>query len=87
MFTRQTGMPPHSYQTQLRINHAKVLLRDGHSLAEIASITGFADQSHLTRHFHRYVGVSPGRYASSFQLTQQDRSRQEPNMEMTIVPS
>ena len=87
MFTRQTGMPPHAYQTQLRINHAKVLLRAGHSLAEIASITGFADQSHLTRHFHRSVGVSPGRYASSFQFTPQERSRQQLNMEMTIVPS
>jgi AraC-like DNA-binding protein len=87
MFTRQTGLPPHAYQTQLRINHAKVLLRARHSLAEIASLTGFADQSHFTRHFHRSVGVSPGRYASSFQISQQERSRQQLSMETRIVPT
>lgn len=25
--------------------------------------TGFYDQSHLTRHFKRVVGIAPGRYA------------------------
>jgi AraC-like DNA-binding protein len=63
LFTRQIGIPPHAYQTQLRINRTKQLLRSGHALAEIAAMTGFADQSHLTRHFHRLVGVTPGRYA------------------------
>jgi AraC family transcriptional regulator len=32
------------------------------SLAQIATDAGFADQSHLTRTFRRFVGVSPERY-------------------------
>jgi AraC-like DNA-binding protein len=64
VFSQQTGMPPHAYQTQVRINHAKQLLRIRQPLSDIAATTGFADQSHLTRHFRRLVGVTPGRFLS-----------------------
>lgn len=63
LFRRETGMPPHAYQTQVRINRAKELLRQGLPLAGIALDTGFADQSHFARHFRRLVGVTPGRFA------------------------
>jgi AraC-like DNA-binding protein len=66
IFFRQTGLPPHAYQTQLRINRAKELLREQQSLCEVAIQTGFADQSHFTRQFRRLVGVTPGRYAAEF---------------------
>jgi AraC-like DNA-binding protein len=62
MFRQTVGMPPHAYQTQVRINRAKQLLRQRHPLSSVAFNTGFADQSHLTRHFHRLVGVTPGRF-------------------------
>lgn len=77
LFTETTGMPPHAYQTLLRINRAKELLRSGHSLSDVAASTGFADQSHFTRHFRRLVGVPPGRYSSAFQPKPQERSRRE----------
>jgi AraC-like DNA-binding protein len=64
VFCRETGMPPHAYQTQLRINRAKRLLCELRSLSEVALMTGFADQSHFTRQFRRLVGVTPGRFAS-----------------------
>lgn len=63
VFRREMGLPPHAYLTQLRIVQAKRLLAAGMSLPEVAQATGFSDQSHLTRHFKRQVGVSPGRYA------------------------
>jgi AraC-like DNA-binding protein len=31
-------------------------------VAEVAAACGLTDQSHLTRHFRRYLGVAPGRY-------------------------
>ena len=64
VFARELGMPPHAFQTQVRIVRAKALLRDGVPVAETAVRTGFFDQSHLTRHFARVVGVPPGRYRS-----------------------
>jgi AraC-like DNA-binding protein len=62
VFSEQTGMPPHQFQTQLRVSRAKSLLRQGWTIPQAASQTGFADQSHLTRHFKRLVGVTPGQF-------------------------
>ncbi len=61
-FSNETGFPPHAYQTQLRIIHAKRLLKRGESLSAVASRLGFADQSHFTRQFKRIVGTTPGQY-------------------------
>jgi AraC-like DNA-binding protein len=62
VFAEQMGAPPHAFQTQLRVCRAKALLKEGWEISQAASQTGFADQSHLTRHFKRLVGVTPGRY-------------------------
>lgn len=65
VFRKQLGLPPHAYQVQLRIARAKALLRQKFPIAEVASRTGFADQSHLNRHFKRIVGITPGQFAGS----------------------
>jgi AraC-like DNA-binding protein len=62
-FRRATGIPPHAYLTQVRVERAKTLLRSALPLAVVAQRTGFADQSHLTRAFRRLVGVTPGVFA------------------------
>ena len=60
-FKASTGLAPHHWQMNLRINRAQQLLLDGElTLAQIALVTGFSEQSHLTRVFRRIVGVSPG---------------------------
>ncbi|MGB8932283.1 MAG: AraC family transcriptional regulator [Anaeromyxobacteraceae bacterium] len=61
-FTRAYGIPPHAWLVQQRVRRAKELLRAGQPLAEVAAALGFADQSHLTRHFKRLLGFTPGRY-------------------------
>ena len=61
-FRAQTGLPPHAYLNQLRVRRARSLLDDGLPATEVAALTGFADQAHLTRHFKRVVGVPPGAY-------------------------
>ncbi len=61
-FSRAFGLPPHSYLLQERVRRAQALLRAGLSPAEVAAEVGFADQSHLTRHFKRILGITPGRY-------------------------
>lgn len=62
IFRLQLGIPPHAYQVQRRIAYAKVLLRDNWPIADVAHQAGFADQSHLTRHFKRIVGTTPGQF-------------------------
>jgi AraC family transcriptional regulator len=60
-FKQSTGVPPYRWLMQQRIGRAKELLGSSKlSLAEIALICGFANQSHLTRVFQALVGASPG---------------------------
>jgi AraC-like DNA-binding protein len=62
-FTREFGLPPHQYLTSRRVDLARGLLLGGRPAGEAAVESGFYDQSHLTRHFRRVVGVNPGRFA------------------------
>ena len=62
-FKRTLGISPHAYQIARRIDRAKEFLATGEPAAHVAVRCGFADQSHLTRHFHRLVGVTPARFA------------------------
>ena len=62
-FKRSTGVPPYKWLTKIRIERAKVLLKDPRcELADIAQLCGFVDQSHFTRVFSRSEGYSPGRW-------------------------
>ena len=64
VFRKTTGLPPHSYHLQLRIEHAKRLLRSKISFAETALQSGFSDQSHFTNTFRRYTGATPSQYTN-----------------------
>jgi AraC family transcriptional regulator len=63
-FKAATGLPPHKYVIMRRVERAKELLQTNThlTLAEVAAHAGFSDQSHLSHHFKRHVGVTPGRY-------------------------
>ena len=62
-FRECSGVTPHAYQTNLRVEEARRRLAAGAAPAEVAAACGFADQPHLNRVFKRAVGVTPGRYA------------------------
>ena len=64
-FRAAFGFTPHRYLTQLRLGQARQLLRYGHDSGEVAHAVGFYDQSQMNRHFVRYYGTTPGRYARS----------------------
>jgi AraC-like DNA-binding protein len=64
-FHRELGLPPHSFQLNIRVLQARELLRRGRPPAEVALETGFYDQAHLTRVFKRAVGVPPQRFANA----------------------
>jgi AraC-like DNA-binding protein len=65
-FTREVGMPPHTYQVHVRVERARRLLQQGMSPVEVAGYVGFADQSHLARHFKRIMRLTPSEYALHF---------------------
>jgi AraC family transcriptional regulator len=60
-FRESTGQSPHRWLVERRLDKARSLLeRSSQPLKDIASACGFASQSHLTRAFARYVGMTPG---------------------------
>ena len=60
-FSRSTGLPPHRWLLERRVEMATQLLRDPvRSLVDIGLACGFASQSHFTRVFTAHVGRSPG---------------------------
>jgi AraC-like DNA-binding protein len=66
-FKKSVGLPPHTFLIQTRVKKAREMIAAGAKLAEAACAAGFTDQSHLTRHFKRITGVTPGQYSKSVQ--------------------
>jgi AraC family transcriptional regulator len=59
-FKQSTGLSPYQYLIKCRVDRAKELLQQkDSSIAQIAQAVGFANQSHLCRHFKRWMGASP----------------------------
>ncbi|MFD7991124.1 helix-turn-helix transcriptional regulator [Streptomyces mexicanus] len=61
-FSGAYGIAPHQYLMSRRVGRARRLLLDGVPPGEVAPVAGFYDQAHLTRHFKKLVGITPGRY-------------------------
>ncbi|QRY80948.1 AraC family transcriptional regulator [Pseudomonas sp. PDNC002] len=61
-FQKQVGLSPRQWSMQLRTRRAQALLRGGLQATEVAHALGFADQSHLNRHFRAAYAVAPGSF-------------------------
>jgi AraC-like DNA-binding protein len=60
LFKESTGQSPYQYVVEARVRKAKELLTTGKfTIIDVAHRVGFADQSHLTRHFKRVFGLPP----------------------------
>ena len=66
-FARLTGLTPHAYVIQRRLDAARSLIRNGCALADAAVEAGFSDQSHMHRIFVARHGFTPGAYAAAVQ--------------------
>lgn len=63
LFKQSTGLTPHQYILNYRVEEAKRLLRHtALDLAEMAQRLGFRDQSHFTARFRKATGATPKRW-------------------------
>lgn len=67
-FKKVVGMSPHSWLIQARLRKARACLLAGTAISESAMLAGFADQSHLNRHFKRALGITPGQFIQAHRL-------------------
>jgi len=58
---REFHTTPYALVIAMRVEAAEHLLRNGMSVVDAAQSAGFCDQSHLTRHFRRHLGVTPSK--------------------------
>ena len=61
-FKRVYGRTVCEYGRAVRLDWAAKQLLVGEPIGRVALDAGFADQSHFTRHFRLYTGVTPARY-------------------------
>lgn len=74
-FAQAHGLPPFAWLHRHRVCHAQALIAQGAGLAHAALDSGFADQSHLSRSFMRYLGYSPGTWQRAQQAHQPNQAR------------
>ena len=66
LFKSQMNLTPRSYLLNVKINRAKELLKDGHSIVDTALECGFFDQSHFHKNFLKIVATTPNEYRLNF---------------------
>jgi AraC-like DNA-binding protein len=66
-FATVFGIAPHAYVVGRRLDAARERILGGQALADVAVEVGFHDQAHLSRHFGRFLGTTPGRYRAAGQ--------------------
>lgn len=69
-FESETGLPPHAYLEGVRIQKAREFLDRGDTIISAALSVGYSDQSHLTRRFKRFLGITPGQYIREGKIRQ-----------------
>lgn len=65
---------PHRYLLMRRLQQARAMIGAGEGISDVAAATGFADQSHLNRHFKKTYGMTPGQWAA-LAHTSENRNR------------
>lgn len=62
-FRGEFGIPPHAFVMWRRLEHAKrELAQHDLPLKAVAAMSGFSDQSHMTRLFRRMLNITPSEY-------------------------
>jgi transcriptional regulator GlxA family with amidase domain len=84
MFEEATGHTPHRYLLHLRLCHAMELIRKrSMPLVDVAAVSGFSSQSHMSLVFRRLRGATPGQMRRLLKATPavEDQTRQRPSLQ------
>lgn len=59
IFKEETGLTPHQYIINKKVENARALIEKGYSIVDASLESGFNDQSHFNRNFKRIYDFSP----------------------------
>jgi two-component system, response regulator YesN len=66
LFKEEMKLSYIKYLTKLRMERAKILLREGYKVADVSEKVGYHTYRHFSELFKKQVGVNPGQYRDSF---------------------
>lgn len=69
MFRSELGVPPGRWLEQVRVDVARTLILDGHTLTRVAQLCGLGSDETLRRAFARCLGTTPSAYRERFSTT------------------
>ncbi|GJF06111.1 GlxA family transcriptional regulator [Pseudonocardia sp. D17] len=69
MFATELQSTPARFVEQVRLDHARALLADGHGVAQVATRSGFGSAETMRRTFVNRLGLSPSQYRARFGTT------------------
>ncbi len=65
IFKAQTGVTPHAYLINLRLEHAlEYLSEKDFPLEQVSTLCGFVNQAHFSQSFKKKYGITPTQYRS-----------------------
>jgi AraC-like DNA-binding protein len=70
------GTSPYQFLKLLRLEHARDLLLENHTVSEAAGRVGYASLSHFIREFKRYFGETPRSYIQKLQESEVSKLRE-----------
>lgn len=83
LFKEAYGKSPHKYLTEVRIHHAKELLRVGESVSDTCYSVGFESLPSFTKLFKKSVGIPP----SEFSTKSQNMAEEQQATPLKFVPN
>ena len=69
LFKQVTGLAPKEFINNARIQKAKIMLKAGMAIADVATEVGFVDQSHFHKAFVNYTASTPRQYQQAKSLS------------------
>lgn len=69
-FKKETGIAPHNFRMNIRIEHSKMLLQNKTNISKVALDCGFYDQNHFQKYFKASTTVTPREYQQNFLIKQ-----------------
>lgn len=75
LFKKAFGLSPHKYLTQVRLEHAKKLLKEGKSITDVCDAVGFESIPSFTGLFKAQMGISPGAFSDQLKATEEDQKK------------
>ena len=80
-FCRSIGMTPGKYLNRVRIENARILLREGgHSVQFVSDACGFTNSNYFARVFRNSVGMNPRDYARRYASLPPDAQRRDEDL-------